>query len=195
MSSRSFFQRKKIKLSNVFPNISKKNDFLLNEVKPLNTATKSDLTFFDNIKYKLIASNTKAGACITTERLKKFLPSNILVIPVKSVLFELSKILKQTYLKADTDYPDKTLNNPNRKKYKSVIFGKNTLVGKNTEIGKNTIIGSNTIIEHHVKIGKDCVIGSNTVIKNSIIGDNVVIQDGNKIGQKGFGFIPLNGKI
>ena len=32
------------------------------------------------------------------------------------------------------------------------------------------------------------------MIKNSIIGDQVVIQDGCKIGLKGFGFIPLKGK-
>ena len=32
------------------------------------------------------------------------------------------------------------------------------------------------------------------MIKNSIIGDNVVIQDGSKIGLKGFGFIPLSEK-
>ena len=37
-------------------------------------------------------------------------------------------------------------------------------------------------------------IGSNIVIKNSVIGDNVVIQDGCKIGQKGFGFIPMKNK-
>ena len=32
------------------------------------------------------------------------------------------------------------------------------------------------------------------VIRNSLIGNNVVIQDGCKIGLKGFGFIPLKGK-
>ena len=32
------------------------------------------------------------------------------------------------------------------------------------------------------------------VLKNSIIGNRVVIQDGCKIGQKGFGFIPLKEK-
>ena len=34
------------------------------------------------------------------------------------------------------------------------------------------------------------MIGSGVIIKNTVIGDNVVIQDGCKIGQKGFGFIP-----
>ena len=32
-------------------------------------------------------------------------------------------------------------------------------------------------------------------LKNTIIGDNVVIQDGCKIGIKGFGFIPIKIKI
>ena len=194
MSSRSFFKRKKIKLSNVLSNISKKDDFIINEVKPLHTANKSDLTFFDNIKYKSFAASTNGGACITTAKLKEFLPKKILAIPVKSVLFELAKILNEIYSKADIDYPDITLKKPNLKKYKSVIFGKNTLIGKNVKIGKNTTIGSNTIIEQQVIIGSNCIIGSNTVIKNSIIGDNVVIQDGNKIGQKGFGFIPIKSK-
>ena len=38
------------------------------------------------------------------------------------------------------------------------------------------------------------MIGSGVIIKNSIIGENVVIQDGCKIGQKGFGFIPIKNK-
>ena len=194
MSSGSFFKKKKIKLSNIFSNISQKDDFIIREVKPLHTANKSDLTFFDNIKYKSVALKTKGRACVTTEKLKEFLPGKILAIPVKSVLFELAKILNKIYLNSDIDYPDLILNKPDTKKYKSVIFGKNTLIGKNVEIGKNTIIGSNTIIEHQVKIGKNCVIGSNSIIKNSIIGDKVIIQDGNKIGQKGFGFIPMKEK-
>ena len=43
-------------------------------------------------------------------------------------------------------------------------------------------------------VGKNCIIGSQVLIKNSYIGDNVAIQDGCKIGLKGFGFIPIKGK-
>ena len=78
----------------------------------------------------------------------------------------------------------------NKKKYKSVKFGNNVLI-ENVKIGKNSQIGANTVIEQNVRVGKDCIIGSNNVIKNVLIGDKVVIQDSCKIGQKGFGFIPL----
>ena len=194
MNSSFFIKKKNIKLSSIYPNISKKNDFTIKDVKPLHNAGKQDLTFFDNSKYQIFASKTKSKACVTTEKLTKYLPKNITKITVQNVLVELVTILNKIYLDADIDFPDFTLDKPLRKNFKSVIFGKNTLIGKNVKIGENTIIGSNTVIEHNVKIGKNCVIGSNSVIKNSIIGNRVVIQDGNIIGQKGFGFIPIDGK-
>ena len=97
-------------------------------------------------------------------------------------------------MSADIDYPDLTLKKPIKKKYKTVKFGNNVLIGKNVQIGKSSIIGSNSIIEHDVKIGDNCVIGSGVIIKNSIFGDRVVVQDNCKIGLKGFGFIPQKNK-
>ena len=109
-------------------------------------------------------------------------------------MFELSQILKKIYPDADIDTPDKSLKKPKKNLYKNVKFGNNVLIGKNVKIDKGCHIGSNTIIEHHVRIGKNCIIGNGVIIKNTLIGENVVIQDGNKIGQKGFGFIPLKDK-
>ena len=193
MSNNFFFEKKKIKLKSLYPKINTQ-DFLINSIKPLDIAENNDLTFFDSIKYKLKALNTKARVCITTEKLKNFLPQRIEKIIVKNVLYELAIILKKIYPFADVDYPDLSLKKPDLKKFKSVKFGNNVLVGKNVKIGSNTYVGSNTIIEHDVKIGKNCVIGSNVIIKNSILGDRVVIQDNTKIGQKGFGFIPMKNK-
>ncbi|MDC0512010.1 UDP-3-O-(3-hydroxymyristoyl)glucosamine N-acyltransferase, partial [bacterium] len=106
-------------------------------------------------------------------------------------LFDLASLLNKIYPFADIDYPDLSLKKPVKTKFKFVKFGNNVLIGKNVKLGENTIIGSNSIIEHNVKIGKNCVIGSGVIIKNSFIGDRVVLQDNCKIGQKGFGFIPL----
>ena len=146
------------------------------------------------MNYLESASTTKSSYCITTEKLKKYLPKSCTPIVVKSVLFELAKITKNFYPTADIDYPDLTLGKINKRKYKHVKFGNNVLVGKNVKIGKNSVIGSNTIIEHNVVIGNECVIGSFVMIKNSLIGNNTVIQDGTKIGLKGFGFIPVDKK-
>jgi UDP-3-O-[3-hydroxymyristoyl] glucosamine N-acyltransferase len=189
-----FFKKKKINLTKLYPNLKIKNDFFINNIKPLHSAQKNDLTFFDSIKYKSVANTTKSRVCITTKKLENFLPKEINKIIVNNVLFELCKVIKKIYLRADIDYPDKTLAKPIKKDFKDVKFGNNVLIGKNVKIGKDCEIGSNSVIEHDVIVGKNCIIGHNVVIKNSIVGDNVVIQDSNKIGQKGFGFIPMKGK-
>ncbi len=189
-----FFKNKKIKLKKLYPFLKIKKDFFIESVKPLIHAKKNDLTFFDSVKYKSDLNLTKSIICITSEKLEKFVPSNINKVIVKNVLFELAKVLGKIYPFAHIDYPDDTLKTPSKSSFKNVKFGNNVLVGKAVKIGKNSIIGSNTIIEHDVSIGKNCVIGNGTIIKNSIIGNNVIIQDNNKIGQKGFGFIPLKDK-
>jgi UDP-3-O-[3-hydroxymyristoyl] glucosamine N-acyltransferase len=194
MSSVFFFKKKNIYLNKLFPNNKISNNFVINGVKPLGSAKKNDISFFDKKKYAQNVKNTKAGACITTSALSVYLSKDTQKIIVKNVLYELAHVLKKIYPFADIDYPDLTLKNISKNKYKLVKFGNNVLVGKNVTLGKNTIIGSNTIIEHDVQIGDDCIIGSNVIIKNSIIGKRVVLQDNCKIGQKGFGFIPLDKK-
>ena len=194
MSKNIFFESKgPFKLNILFPSHSNSN-VKVNDIKTLDEADKLDLTFFDSLNYKNLAEKTKAGSCITRENLKRYLPKACEAIIVKSVLFELAKVTSKFYPNADLDYPDNSLKKPNKSKYPGVKFGNNVLIGKNVKIGKSSIIGSNTIIEHNVLMGKSCTIGSQIMIKNTLIGNNVVIQDGAKIGLKGFGFIPLKGK-
>ena len=194
MSSSIFFKKKNIKFNALFPREKNKLNFNVNDIKSLDVAKKNEITFFDSFKYKNLASQTKASACITTQKLKQYLPDNTYKILVKNVLYELARATKALYPDSDIDYPDLLLKKPLKSNYKKVKFGNNVLIGKSVKIGKNSIIGSNCIIESNVKIGKNCIIGSSVIIKNSVIGNNVVIQDSCKIGQKGFGFIPLNSK-
>ncbi len=196
MSENIFFKKKgPFKLKSLFKgNNSFKEDFLVSDFKILQNANKKDLTFFDSVRYKEHASSTKASCCVTTERLKQYLPKNCVKVIVKNVLLETAKVLKNFYPTADSDFPDMSLKKVKSAKFSKVKFGNNVLVGKNVKLGQNTAIGSNTIIESNVTIGKNCLIGSQVMIKNTLIGNNVVIQDGSKIGLKGFGFIPIKGK-
>ena len=191
MSKNIFFETKgPFNLNILFPKYSKSKTKII-DVKTLDNAEKSELTFFDSLNYKFLAEKTKASACITKDSLVRYLPKTCEAICVKSVLYELAKVSLKFYPKADLDYPDVSLKKPTKSKFSGVKFGNNVLIGKNVKIGKSSIIGSNTIIESNVLIGKNCIIGSQVMIKNSLIGDNVVIQDGAKIGLKGFGFIPI----
>jgi len=194
MNKNIFFKKKNIKINKLFPKYKFKDNFIVDSVRPLINAGKNDITFFDSLKYKDHIYKNKSKFCITSKKLERFLPNKVNKIVVENVLIELARITKLIYPFSDVDFPDLLLKKPEKFKFNNVRFGNNVLIGKNVQIGKESIIGSNTIIESNVEIGKNCLIGSGVIIKNSIIKNNIVIQDNCKIGQKGFGFIPVKGK-
>ncbi len=203
MQTNHFFPKKgPFSLLEISKQINSENSNLKNDeckiydISSLSEAGQKDITFFNSIKYKNISVNTKAVACITSSNLSKFLPNNCIKLNVKNVLLAVTKVSKMLYPTADIDIPDENLISSDnaRKLYTNVKFGKNIFIGKNVKIGKNSIIGSNSIIESNVEIGENCIIGSFVVIKNAQIHNDVSIQDGSKIGIKGFGFIPIKNK-
>ena len=168
-----------------------KKDIELNDIKDLYTSNNSDITFFHSKKYLKFAKNTKASFCITTEPLKKELPTACVPLVVENVLVSVSKITSMFYPDAINDDFDESVIDINETDFKDeVIHGKNILIGKNVSIGKNCKIGHNTIIEKNVSIGDNCSIGSNSIIRNSLISNNVKILDNCVIGKHGFGFFP-----
>ena len=61
-------------------NTQKFLDDEISDIKDLNSSQKGELTFFHSNKYIELAKITKASYCITTEKLKSFLPENCKVI-------------------------------------------------------------------------------------------------------------------
>ena len=199
MSENQFFEKKGPfllrEILNVIgykDNFSQENEFKIYGFESLGKASKNDMTFLNSIKYKDLSLKTEASSCITSPNLFKFLPKKCIKIDVKNILFAVTQVSKMFYPKADMDFLDENLSKSEDIKnlYLNVKFGKNVLIGKNVKIGKKSQIGSNSIIESNVIIGENCVVGSFVTIRNSIVSNDVYIQDGSKIGVKGFGFIP-----
>ncbi len=161
------------------------------DVKDLNSAQASDITFFHSKKYSEIAKTTKASYCITSQNLKTFLPKTCKVIISDKILFHIAQLTKIFYPDSVTDNFDNTVKNIDETNFKDKVeYGKNVLLGTNVKIGSNCLIGHNSILEKNVSIGDNCSIGSNVIIRNSIIKNNVHVLDGCIIGKKGFGFFP-----
>ena len=176
-----------IKVENNFEN----TEIQIFDIKDLATASAKDITFFHSKKYESVALTTKAGYCLTTNKLSKILPNNCKPIEVENVLLSTSIVAAMFYPDAILDDFDiNTLNIEKTSFNNSVNHGQNILIGKNVQIGSNCLIGHNTIIESNVVIGNNCSIGSNVIIRNTLIKNNVSILDGCVIGKKGFGFFP-----
>ena len=203
MSDNQFFEKKgPFPLSEIIKNLECKGDFSkvkdlkVKGFESLENAGPEDMTFLNSKKYQNFSLKTNASTCITTSNFSSYLPTKCIKLDVKNVLFAVTQVAKMFYPKAHIDTPDLMLDFSENltNLYPNVIFGKNVMIGKNVKIGSNSQIASNSIIESNVVVGENCIIGSFVSIRNSILHDNVYIQDGCKIGVKGFGFIPIKDK-
>ena len=105
MSRNIFFDRKgPFFLSEIFEFVKLKKKIF--DIKTLYEAEYSDITFLESVNYIEFAKSTKAGFCLTTDKLKIYLPKACEPIIVKNVLFELCKVTRKFYPNADIDTPD-----------------------------------------------------------------------------------------
>ncbi len=193
-----FFKKKNnIKLNDILTSLNlrkQKVNYIVNDIKELQTALKKDITFFNSLRYLDLLKKTKSKLVISNKRFQPMVPKKIKIIVVPNVLLAVAKITSLFYPDSLNDNLDLEIDHINKKKYSKLIVGKNVLFGKNVKVGKNSSVGHNTIIENNVRIGENCNIGSNVIIRNTIIGNNTTILDGSIIGKKGFGFHPENKK-
>lgn len=64
------------------------------------------------------------------------------------------------------------------------------VVGARAEIGSGTRIGAGSVIGADVKIGRDCTVAAGASVLAALIGNGVIIHNGARIGQDGFGNAP-----
>ena len=71
-----------------------------------------------------------------------------------------------------------------------VTIDPGAVIGPRAAIGSGTVIGATAVVGPGVQIGRDCAIGPGTSIINALIGDNVILHGGCRIGQDGFRYHP-----
>tara|TARA_A100001011_G_scaffold119973_1_gene126570 strand:+ start:5963 stop:6931 length:969 start_codon:yes stop_codon:yes gene_type:complete len=196
MENLFFKKEKKITINDVLVTLGQKQikkNFLINDIKDLESAKLNDVSFLHSKKYFKLVENTKSKIIITNPKFKTLVPKNKYIIEVHDVLLSVAKITSIFYPNSLDDNFDSSVVPIEKLRISSLKFGKNILVGKKVKIGKNCSIGHNTIIEKNVIVGNNCKIGNNVLLKNCVVGNNTNILDGAIIGKKGFGFNP--GKI
>jgi UDP-3-O-[3-hydroxymyristoyl] glucosamine N-acyltransferase len=163
----------------------------------LDEAGPRHLTFFDNLKYSDQLGLTKAGACLVSERFQARVPSHVAVLRAAQPFHAFVKVARQWHEDAlrpqswfgnDAIAPTAIID-PAAHLEDGVIVDPLAVIGPDVEIGTGTVIGAAAVIGAGVKIGRDCNIGAHCAIQVALIGNNVLIHPGCKIGQDGFGFV------
>ncbi|MCZ6908746.1 MAG: UDP-3-O-(3-hydroxymyristoyl)glucosamine N-acyltransferase [Rickettsia endosymbiont of Ixodes persulcatus] len=166
-------------------------DIAIHDIKILQEASPNDISFLSNTKYSEFLKTTKAVACIVPKNFVGEVNPNTLLIHAENSYFAYGKLIDFFYAPIKS-YPAKIMKSAIVAD--SAIIGKNCYIGHNVVIEDDVIIGDNSIIEAGSFIGRGVNLGRNAKIEQhvsinyAIIGDDVVILAGAKIGQDGFGF-------
>ncbi|MDG2416835.1 MAG: UDP-3-O-(3-hydroxymyristoyl)glucosamine N-acyltransferase [Pelagibacterales bacterium] len=153
--------------------------------KGLNNCSKNDLTFlYDGHNFSSSAESPK-GIIISTKRKDISDFKNIITIIVPDVHSSVAKISNLFYRDLSNSEKIKLKKTNIKKNYN---ISKSAIIKNGCKIGADLFVGDGSVILEGCIIGKNVKIGSNTIIQNSIIGDNVEIENNCSIGQPGFGF-------
>lgn len=173
------------------PFSSQNIDLLIHNVSSLADAKSGDISFVINKKYTDLFQNSKASCCIVPNDFLQENNNKIILLKSKNPYFAYAKLIDLFYSPART-YSAEIM--PSAYIAKSAMIGNNCYIGHNVVIEDNVSIGNNcriesgSYIDHGVIIGDRANIYSNVSISYSIIGNDVVILPGARIGQDGFGF-------
>ncbi len=167
-------------------------------VGPLTDAGPSDLAFFDSPRYVEAFRASRAGACITIERLAVDAPAGMAIliaarpahafVAVTRTLFPLA--LRPQPVFGHSGVTPGAFIHPTARLEDGVTVDPGAVIGPNTEIGSGSVICANAVIGPQVRIGRDCAIGPGATVLHALVGNRAIIHAGARIGQDGFGFQP-----
>ncbi len=167
----------------------------LHDVRPLDLATASDISFLDNKKYLPQLEATSAAACLVAPAFASRMPKSCAALLTPTPYVGFARVLKLFY--PDAGFPKvaqcatgevKDGCHASARLEAGVVIEPGAVIGREAQIGSGSVIAAGAVIGYRVTIGRDCYIGPGVSITNSLIGNRVIVHAGVRIGQDGFGF-------
>ena len=158
------------------------------DIATLDKADETQISFLTSGQYLEKFALSKAGFCLLEESKVSKAPEGMTVLTHKNPYFAYAKIAEAFYEVTKTEFVEGTLIHPSAKIGEGTVIAPNAHIGKNVEIGKNSFVGVGASIQDGCVIGDRATINSNATISFAILGDDVTIFSGARIGQDGFGF-------
>jgi len=149
----------------------------LKNISPINSASKSDISFcrFEGKSGIEIINKSSAGLLFIPKSLEELCGSSkVLLLPCNYPRLEILKLISKFWHHCEND--------------ENYDFSNNRCIHNDSNIGKNVEVGPYTIIEAGVEINEGCKIGPNCHLSNVKIGHNTKIGSSVTIGGSGYGF-------
>src|SRR5262249_51019358 len=164
----------------------------------LDAAGPRHLTYVDGPKYLSQLETCHAGACFVSARLQPRVPPRMAALrvsdPYRAFVTVARKVhpdaLRPASLFQSTDISPQAVVHPTARLEDGVVVDPLVVIGPGAQIGQDTVICAGAVIGPNVTIGRSCSIGAHVTIVCSMLGNNVIVHPGCRIGQDGYGFVP-----
>ena len=169
-------------------------DRVILDVASLDRAGPRDLTYLDSPKYTGELAKTRAGVCLTTERFANQAPEGVTVLrsadPFRAFVAVARALypdaLRPSSLFEAVGVAPEAVVHATARVEPDVTIEPGAVIGPRAAIGSGSVIGATAVIGADVQIGRDCSIGPGASVMHALLGDNVVLHPGCRIGQDGF---------
>ena len=175
--------------------LESQDELLIDDVRPLQSASSRDVSFFENRKYAAMLDSTGAGACILSARDAPRAPKTTALLTSDAPYQAFARVLTLFYADAlrskaagSSAGSNGALVHATARIAENVTIEPGAVIGREAVIGEGSVISAGAIIGYRVVLGRDCVIGAGASVTHAILGDGVIIHSGARIGQDGFGF-------
>lgn len=166
-------------------------DVSFSDVAALDEADANTISFLDNKAYVDQFRDSKAGACIVAPKFAADAPKGMHCLVTDTPYLAYAKVAEAFHPDIEDTYcpsGSEPLVHPSARIGSGTVIGAGTIVGPDAEIGDDCRIGPNTYIGDSVRIGDRCRIGPLTSVRFAVLGSNVSLFAGVRIGEPGFGF-------
>jgi UDP-3-O-[3-hydroxymyristoyl] glucosamine N-acyltransferase len=164
---------------------------LFYDVAPLEEALENTVGVLHNSKYVEDLKTSRAGICILDTKHIESAPKTAALLITETPYRAYALIAQAFYPEAfSCAYAaDQEVHiHPSAEIGLNSKLEPGVIIAANVRIGRNVTIAANSVIGQGVVIGDKCQIGANVSISHSLIGNQVTIHAGTRIGQAGFGF-------
>lgn len=175
-----------------------KSDRVVRAVAPIYRGVEGDVCYVLSRKSRGELETCMATAIICSEELASLVPDHVAVLVSRNPHLAFARagaLLHPSAMKPASNVPGDGVStlaivHPDAQLEEGVSVEPYAVIRENAAIGAGTRIATGAVIGAHVKIGRNCSIGAQASILCSYLGNDVIVHNGARIGQDGFGYAP-----
>ncbi|MXN45894.1 UDP-3-O-(3-hydroxymyristoyl)glucosamine N-acyltransferase [Shinella kummerowiae] len=174
-------------------------DRIVRSVSPVNRAKSGDLCYILSRKFRHELATSEACAILCDRSFVSLIPPHIAVLVSArphtafaraGEMLHPAAMRPEVIISAPAGIASGAYVDPEARLEADVSVEPMAVIGKGAEIGEGTRIGPGAIIGAGVRIGRNCSIAAGATVQYALIGNDVIIHPGARIGQDGFGYAP-----